>query len=145
LDETISKLNALTQSAFGQPGTWFQLAIVKLPDEALVGDIGLHFCESHMHYIEIGCTIRSTHQNQGIAFKALNLAFDFLSEYMGISEVVAKTDPQNKPAIRLLEKLGFKCETRIKNSAFMRNEWVDDLVFRKRISEHDYPELAEQV
>ncbi|HLP96659.1 MAG TPA: GNAT family N-acetyltransferase [Saprospiraceae bacterium] len=57
---------------------------------------------------ELGCILLPQHRGKGYMSEAIALAAHFGREQMGLQRVFAVTTPDNTPAIRLLEKLGFQ-------------------------------------
>lgn len=112
---------------FNQTGTWFQLALVKLDDRQLIGDLGIHFISDTE--VELGCTLNASFQGKGFAFEAMQSVIELLKNDFGKSRFKASLDPGNLPSIKLMEKLGFEKEGFYPKQFQMRGEWVDDLVY----------------
>lgn len=73
---------------------------------------------------EIGYTVIRDRQGQGIAFEAMSALIDHLFTHDGMRRITADTDPDNVPSNRLLEKLGFTREGRL------REAWVTHIGIR---------------
>lgn len=111
-----------------QPGTWFQMVIVRKDSGKLIGDLGLHFQEQQPLHVELGITLCKYQQRQGFAAEALNEIIRYLFLNLGKQKITASIDPRNQPSIKLFERLGFVHETLNEKSLFLNGEWVDDLV-----------------
>ena len=96
------------------PNTWLQLAIC-LPDDRLIGDIGVHFLPDGQ--AEIGYTLSPAHQGHGYAREAVRAVLDVLFLQMNKHRVSASADPRNVPSIRLLLALGFTVRRHISGKA----------------------------
>ena len=112
-----------------QPGTWFQLAVVKSENNELIGDIGIHFLTEDDLQVEIGCTISREHQGKGCATEALIGTFNYLFGELRKHRIIASIDPRNLPSIKLFERLGFRKEAHFRKSLFANGEWADDLIY----------------
>ena len=111
------------------PGTWFQLVIIKKDDNELIGDVGVHLLGDEPLQIELGCTLNSQFHRQGFATEALKEIIGYLFNVLNKRRITASIDPRNQPSIRLFEKLGFRKEAHFRESIFINDEWVDDLVY----------------
>lgn len=111
------------------PGSWFQMAIERRDDGALIGDCGLRFPERYARQAEIGFSIAPENQGRGYAAEAVDRVLGYVFDDLDKHRVWASTDPQNAPSVKLLEKLGFRREAHHVKSLLIRGEWVDDLIF----------------
>ncbi len=57
---------------------------------------------------EIGYTVASEHQHKGYGIEAATALVNFIFSELKLDCVLARTVSDNRPSIRLLEKLGFK-------------------------------------
>jgi len=112
-----------------QPGTWFQLAIVKKDNGELIGDVGIHFLGSDSFQVEIGCTLNFNQHGNGFATEALTETLNFLFQELNKHRVITSIDPRNEKSIQMVERLGFRKEAHFRKSLLINNEWVDDLVY----------------
>jgi RimJ/RimL family protein N-acetyltransferase len=111
------------------PGTWFQLGIVRRADGVLLGDCGMRFPLDDRAQAEIGITLAPAHQGHGYARETLRAVLDYLFVGLGKHRVFGSVDPRNAPSIALLDRLGFRRETHLRESVRVRGEWADDLVY----------------
>ena len=114
------------QAAFDRPtpGEWIQIAVVADRD-TVVGDLAVGMDESGS-LATIGYTLDPAYQGLGYATEAAGALVDALIERLGVHRVAATLDPANVASARVLERLGFRYEGRSVNSAFVRDEWLDD-------------------
>jgi RimJ/RimL family protein N-acetyltransferase len=108
-------------------GRWTQFGIYLLKGNFLVGDCG--FCLQSDKQAEIGYTISPPFQRQGIGKEAVESLIGFLFREVSIKKIIAKTDPENKGSIKLLQCLGFWKEAHLERSVKIRGEWKDDVVY----------------
>ena len=117
-----------TQLALDKPPQcrWFQRAIRKSDDGALLGDVGFCLCDEQA---EIGITLAPFAQGQGYAREALEALFHALFGSLGVHRVHASVDPRNTSSVALLTAVGMRQEAHFRESLLFRGEWVDDVVF----------------
>lgn len=89
-----------------RPGRWTQIAVAQSPDDALIGDMGLHLSADGMQ-AEIGITLASAHHGQGHATRAMTLAAQFLFGETAITRINAYADLRNTASCRLMPRAGF--------------------------------------
>ena len=118
------------------PGTWFQLAIFKSENDALIGDCGLHFLVSEPEQVEIGITIRRGYQGQGYAREALELVFAYVFEDLNKHRIIASVDPSNISSIQLLERMKMRREGHFIESIWHEDRWLDDVIYA--ILDHEW-------
>ncbi|WP_250037937.1 GNAT family N-acetyltransferase [Paractinoplanes maris] len=111
----------------GKPG-WFQYAIERTADRALVGDVAVHLHDNLMQ-AEIGFTLAKEHQKQGYAFEAVSAVLDRLFRVQGLHKVAGECDARNVASAGLLERLGFTREGLLRQQTYIKGEWTDDLLY----------------
>jgi RimJ/RimL family protein N-acetyltransferase len=111
--------------AFNTDNTWYQVAIILMHDESLVGDLGLHFIDAGRQ-VEIGFTLDSYYQQQGYAVEAMSAALDLLFKTLNKHRVLAVCDAKNLAAQKLLDKLKFRQEAAYIKNIFFKGEWGDE-------------------
>ena len=121
--EAESFLDAQRGLVLGQPGEWLQLAIVDRETSALHGDCAVRVVADQPATAEIGVTLAPASQGRGLATEALTALLTELFERLGIHRVFAETDDRNLATHRLLERLGFRCEARLVEADWFKDEW----------------------
>jgi len=116
--------------AFGAPGTWAQLAIVRNEDGAVIGDCGVHFLADDPRTIELGITMSTGAQGKGFAREALAGVIEHVGVRMGVNRVRARVDTRNTPALRVFERLGFAPEGPPERAMFKGN-WCEEVVLAR--------------
>ncbi|WP_319499543.1 GNAT family protein [uncultured Draconibacterium sp.] len=114
-------------AGFNVPDTWFQLAVVDKSNYELIGDIGIHFIDEQQ--VEIGYTIAKQHQGLGFATEASKAVINYLFGELKKHRITASVDPENIASFAVLEKLGFRKEAHFRESLFLNNKWVDDVIY----------------
>lgn len=111
------------------PGTWYQLAITLRETGELVGDCGLHFPTERQGQAEVGITLAPAHQGRGYATEALERVLEYLFSDLGKHRVYATVDPRNAASIALLERVVMRREGHLRESAWVKGEWADDVIY----------------
>ncbi|HVT06822.1 MAG TPA: GNAT family N-acetyltransferase [Polyangia bacterium] len=81
---------------------------------ALIGTFKLGALSFRHRRAEIGFLLRRDRWGQGLAAEALAVMFGFCFGRLGLHRLEADVDPENAPSLRLLEKLGFQREGRLR-------------------------------
>lgn len=101
-------IQAMAVAPMFVPGQWLQLAIAARADDRLIGDIGLLLREDAAE-AEIGFTLGTPSQGQGLAREAVAAALALVLEHTEVARVIGITDARNLASIRLLQRLGMRC------------------------------------
>lgn len=78
--------------------------------------------------LEIGYGICPSYQNKGYVTESLEAIINMAFEEAGIEMIVTRIIPNNKPSIRVMEKLGFVEEGRIHRAAKYPPEGIVDYI-----------------
>lgn len=92
----------------GEPGVrgqWFQFALGLLPDEGLIGDVGLKLRGEEPATADIGYTLAAAHQGRGLASEAVRAVIAMCFERFGVERVVATIDARNAASLALARRL----------------------------------------
>jgi RimJ/RimL family protein N-acetyltransferase len=130
VDDIASFINK-TSSDIDIPGTWFQLVLIELHSNLLIGDIGIHFLDTEPEnkQVEIGYTLNKEFRKKGYATEALHSVIDYLMNALNKHRIIASIAPTNIDSIKLVERLGFRKEAHFVESIFFHGKWVDDIVY----------------
>jgi RimJ/RimL family protein N-acetyltransferase len=129
IDATRQFIDTGSRVDIDTPDTWFQLALVHLASETLIGDCGLHFLSSDPRQIEIGITLAPSHHHQGYGLEAVMAVLEFLFAKLHKHRVFASVDPRNTAAIALFSRVGMRKEAHFIENLWINGEWVDDVIF----------------
>ena len=110
-----------------EPG-WFQYALERVEDHAHIGDVAVNL-HSNRRRADLGVTLARAYQGKGYAAEAVRGLLDHLFRVRGLHKVSAEADARNTASARLLERLGFTREGRLRQQTFIKNEWTDDLIY----------------
>jgi RimJ/RimL family protein N-acetyltransferase len=118
-----SFLRSQRDLAFGQPGEWLQLAMVDRAAGTVCGDCAVRVATDQPATAEVGVTLARASQGKGLATEALTGVLTKLFERRGMHRVFAEADDRNGPVLRLLARLGFRCEARLVEADWFKGEW----------------------
>ena len=115
----------------GHRGNWFQIAIELKSEEKIIGDCAIEFKEEEPRIVELGCTITPEQQRKGYATEAVRLLMKEIFKNHNVHKVTARIDVRNPSSARVLEKIGFKQEGRLRKHFFdkISNDWFDEIQF----------------
>ena len=77
----------------------FQVAIVLVDENRLMGDMGISFTNHNNMQAEIGCTLHKDYQKKGYATEALKAMVDYLFGTLDKHRIIASVDPRNTASI----------------------------------------------
>ncbi|HEV7122211.1 MAG TPA: GNAT family protein [Rhodanobacter sp.] len=119
---------------------WFQCAIRLRESGLLIGDLGVCLPSDPRGSVEFGVSIASPYQGRGYASETLRALFDFAFGQLGRHRVHASVDPRNLASMAMLRALGMRQEAHHRESLWLRNEWVDDMIFA--LLDHEWRSLG---
>lgn len=98
-------------SLAASPETHAAWAITRPPDDRLIGLVNYHHREAWNRRLEIGYLLVRRHWRQGLMREALAALLDHCTAALEAHRIEAMVEPSNLPSRRLLEGLGFACES----------------------------------
>lgn len=115
-------IDEMSKATPGAPDQWYQIAIQLKPaapasPDPLIGDVAFHL-KSDLRQAYIGFSLARPYQGQGYAHEAVTRLLVYLFDELKLHRVIATVDELNAPSIRLIERLGFRCEAH-----FIENDW----------------------
>jgi RimJ/RimL family protein N-acetyltransferase len=116
------------------PGDWFQFAVARRADGALLGDCAAGV-QDDPRQAEIGFTIAPRYQGNGYATEAVRLLLGYLFDERGKHRVIASCDARNGASAAVLRRSGFRQEGHLLSSTWAKGEWTDDFIFAILASE----------
>ena len=108
--------------------TGFYLAVVLKEENKVIGYQELcHLDWFDFQSGEIGYHFNKEYWGKGYATESAKLLIDYCFKKLKFHKVYADTDPSNLASQRILAKLGFKLEGRIRDRRKIKGKWVDEL------------------
>lgn len=109
--------------------TFFQWGVTEPPSDRVVGTVTLADWHRENRRAEVGFILRPDRVGRGLASDAVGAVLRFAVAEMGLHRVEADVDPDNAGSIRLLERLGFVYEGRLRERWFTFGTWKDSLFY----------------
>jgi len=86
--------------------------------------------------VAIGYIVNPARQREGVAYEAVSAMLNFCFGDLGLHRVQAFIHPDNTASRRLVEKLGFHCEGRLRDNLRVGEEWRDDMLYALLANQH---------
>jgi len=85
-------------------------AVAEKRGDRCIGMVNYHHREAHNRRLEIGYILAPSHQRQGLMTEALQALVAYCFDELHAHRIEAMISPDNRPSIRLVERLGFQRE-----------------------------------
>jgi RimJ/RimL family protein N-acetyltransferase len=112
-----------------QPRTRFQLAIVLRSAEQLIGNCGIRMESPEAHEAELGYELAAEHWGRGYATEAARVMLGFAFSELRLHRISSWCIADNIASVRVLEKLGFHAEGRLREKEHFKGRRWDTLLF----------------
>ena len=119
----------LGQGSWREPGQWMVLAIELRATATVIGEVLLKHESDTDRAGELGFALGREHQGKGYAAEAARELLRVGFEELGLHRVTAVCIEENHSSARLLQRLGFRREARMVDSAFHKGGWVTQLLY----------------
>jgi RimJ/RimL family protein N-acetyltransferase len=116
------------RTGWGPPSV-FGWAVADLASDRFIGTAALVSLSGPMHRAELGYSLLTARQGQGLATEAVRVALDFGFDVLGLERIEADVDPRNLPSCRLAERLGFQREGLLRNRWRVGGEFADSVLY----------------
>jgi RimJ/RimL family protein N-acetyltransferase len=107
-----------------EPGEWIQLALHDARRRMLHGDVAVHVSSDQPDTFEVGVTLATASQGQGLGAEAVTQVLSYLFEESRAHRVVASCDSRNEPVARLLRRVGMRQESRQVEGDYFKGKWT---------------------
>ena len=94
-----------------------------------VGTVAVMSPSWSMGYAEIGYMLSEAYQSRGFGTRAVALLVDKLFGQTELHRIYAMIAPDNTASIRLVERLGFTCEGRMREHYLIQGRRVDEFIY----------------
>lgn len=95
----------------------------------LIGMVLLNDLDFKNKNANIGVWLVKKYWGKGLANESLKLILDFGFKELNLERIQAKILHENIRSQKLLKKIGFKYEGRLRKKTFFKNKWYDDLIY----------------
>lgn len=110
-------------------------AVADKTTDRCLGLVNYHDGHIRNKRVAIGYIVDPTHRRQGIATEAVSAMIDFCFHDLGLHRLQALIHPDNAPSLKLIERLGFRCEGLLRENLCVSEEWRDDLLYARLSSD----------
>jgi RimJ/RimL family protein N-acetyltransferase len=118
-----------TQLAIEHDGDRIILAVERVADAALVGEVSLIYRSAEARQGEIGWIFHPDHHGQGYASEAA-AALIHLAFHLGdLHRIFARCDASNVGSWRLMERLGMRREAHFREHALFKGAWDEEFYY----------------
>lgn len=138
-DEAAAMLDGILARAQLDPRTEYYMAITLPGNEQQVAG----FCRLALNGVnaaKLGCALAPWAQGHGYAADANRALIGFGFGSLGLHRISAAAGPDNLPSIRLLKRLGFQHEGRIRDHVHTGGAWRDSELYS--LLEHEWDRAA---
>ena len=111
------------------PRRRFQLAITLKGDGSLIGNCGIRRKPGNDWEAELGYELAPEHWGQGYATEAARAMVNFGFGELALDRISSWCIADNEASARVLERLGFKPEGRLRRNEYFKGRWWDTLLF----------------
>ncbi len=107
MDEPAARAFLVDAAGFSRfvPGSWRQLAIARIDDDGLIGDLGVHL-SADASEAEFGLSLAREHQGAGLGTEAIAGVIAWLFEATPVQRILADADVRNLPCVHALQRAG---------------------------------------
>lgn len=135
MDQATQLIHFLRQK--WRKGQSMRLAITMKGQDELIGTIGLHHIQLHHFKAELGYELLPAYWGQGIMTNALDLLLPYAYETLKLNRIEAFVEPTNAPSLKLLLRLGFHYEGRLRDNYHEKGRFTDALLYSLLKKDYD--------
>jgi [ribosomal protein S5]-alanine N-acetyltransferase len=106
-------------------------AVADKTTDPCLGLVNYHDGHIRNKRVAIGYIVDPAHCRQGIATEAVSAMIGFCFQDLGLHRLQAFIHPDNTPSLKLIEKVGFRCEGLLRENLRVSDEWRDDLLYAR--------------
>ncbi len=110
----------------GTVGEWYQAAVELKNGGEMVGDVAFLLMKNDPRQAYLGYSFSRPHWGHGYALEAVGRLLEYLFDDLSLHQVVAETDVENIPSVRLLESIGFNLEAHHIESVWFKGAYSSE-------------------
>ncbi len=118
------------------------MAFALYHEETLIGQAELKSIRWFNRKAELGLFLDQQWQGRGMGFEAMKVLITHAFDQMNLYRLEAEVIEYNKAALRLVKKLGFVQEGRLREARYFDGKYFD--ILRFGILKHEYKNFEEQ-
>lgn len=126
------------EQALEVPRRFYELAVVLKTEDRLIGGctLALH---ADPRQASFSYLLHRQYWGHGYASEAMQALFTYGFRELGLHRISDTVDPANRASVRVLEKLGLRCEGHQRESQWIKGQWRDCLVYA--VLDHEWRHL----
>lgn len=136
-------MEEMHRSQPGNPGDWYQLALIRKDQPGLIGDVAFHTLVYPPHQAEIGFTLSIPFQGQGYAAEAVTRLLAYLFEELHFHRVIGTCDVDNPASAHLMERVGMRREAHFIEHIWYKGAWSSEYLYA--ILEREWAERSKKL
>jgi RimJ/RimL family protein N-acetyltransferase len=117
------------QTRIDADGDAILLAAVETETGRMIGELMLRVTSIESGQGEIGWSLHPDAQGRGLATEGAREVLRAGFEVLGLHRIVAGADPRNGASLRVMERLGMRREAEFIEQAFVKGEWIDEVIY----------------
>lgn len=122
-EQQADRLTAAIERASQTPRNEYYLALTTLDSDRLIGFARLGL--SGVQAAKLGYSVAAPHWGKGYATDAARTLVSFGLAELGLHRITAAIGPDNAASIRVVKRLGFSYEGRLRDHVFTNGAWRD--------------------
>ena len=124
-EKAVSFVREMSVALPGQ-NKWLQIALELKSTAEMIGDVAFSIKKIDERQAVIGYSLARQFWGNGYAFEAISRLLLYLFEDLKLHRVIAECDVENAPSWKLLDRLGFRREAHLVESAFYKGVYVSE-------------------
>lgn len=124
---THAMLASAIAAAAANPRAEFYLAVVLPANDRVIGFARLAL--GGVKAAKLGYAIHADHWGHGYATEAARTLTAYGFDHLGLHRITAAVGPDNEPSKRVLKRLGFTHEGRLRDHVWTNGAWRDSLLY----------------
>ena len=117
------------QIAFSAEGDKILLAVERMDDSRLIGEVSLIWRSVADQQAEVGYILHPDAQGRGYATEAVSALFDFAFGPVGVHRIYARCDARNAGSAKVMERLGMRREAHFRDHMRFKGRWDEELYY----------------
>jgi RimJ/RimL family protein N-acetyltransferase len=134
-----------TQISLNRPGDTLALAVERLSDGKLVGQVLVRWHDATAAQAELTFAFNPIFRRQNYPVEALKAAIELGFSGYHFHRIFVRCDARNQSSAHLLEGLGMRLEAHYREHALFEGEWDEELLFAILDREWRRPQMVRDI
>ncbi|WP_417766773.1 GNAT family N-acetyltransferase [Stappia sp.] len=128
-DALRANFEAAMQPGLARDGDTLRLAVERLEDGAVIGEVLLKLADGAAKQAEVGYIFNPRHGGSGYATEAVEAMIGIGFRVFGFHRIFARIDTLNHGSVRIVERLGLRREAHFIENDRFDGTWGDEYVY----------------